>query len=86
MRSSRGKYYGGHCPSHKMPNTAPKGSIGAMVEQIDGLRGTKDLTEWEEKFVTSIMLKYYNNNKNTTGLSGKQVEIIERIWKKHFAG
>ena len=84
MRHSHGRLYSGHCPDFKMPNTAPKGSIGAMVEQIDGLLGTKDLTEWEESFVTSVVVKYYTNNKNTTVLSGKQVEIVERIWGKHF--
>ena len=84
MRNSHGRFYSGQCPSFKMPNTAPKGSIAAMVEQIDGLRGTKDLTEWEESFVGTVVYKYYMANKNTTVLSGKQVEIVERIWKKHF--
>lgn len=26
-------------------------SISAMIEQLDGLRDTSDLTDWENKFV-----------------------------------
>ena len=85
MRHSRGHHYSGQCPTAKMPKEAPKGSIGSMIEQIDGLRGTKDLSEWEQSFVTSIVNKYHAANRSTTGFSGKQVEIVERIWGKHFA-
>lgn len=61
-------------------------TIGAMIEQLDGLRDTTDLTDWESEFVTSILHRYLNAKKDTTCLSAKQVEIIERIWNKHFAG
>lgn len=60
-------------------------SIGTKVEQIDGLRGTSDLNAWEQDFVTSIVDRYEAANKDTRGLSDKQVEIIERLWGKHFA-
>lgn len=60
-------------------------SIGTMIEQIDGLRDTKDLSEWEQGFVTSILQRYLLANKDTQALSGKQVEVIERIWSKHFS-
>ena len=60
-------------------------SIGAMIEQLDGLRDTKDLTEWEHDFVTSILERYLLAKKNTQGFTGKQVEVIERIWRKHFS-
>ena len=86
MRHSRGKFYSGGCPDSRMPKEALKGSVGAMIEQIDGLRGTKDLTDWEQEFVVSIVNKYHAANKITTGLSGKQVGIVERIWGAHFAG
>jgi hypothetical protein len=59
-------------------------SIGQQLEIIDGLRGTKDITPWEESFITSCMTTY-GNRKLSTQLSGKQVEIIERIYSKHFA-
>lgn len=60
-------------------------SIGAMIEQLDGLRDTRDLNEWEQTFVTSVLERYLLANKNTQGLSSKQVECIEKIWKRHFA-
>ena len=60
-------------------------SIGVMIEQIDGLRDTEDLTAWEQDFVTSIVEKYLLAKKSTQGFTGKQVEVVERIWSKHFA-
>ena len=72
-----------------MPRTV---SVGTMIEQIDGLRGSTDmlrkepdLTEWEEGFVTSVVAKYKATGKDSTTLSDKQVAIVERIWRKHFA-
>lgn len=58
-------------------------SIGAMVQQICGL-SDDDLTNWESGFVDSIEEKT-NGGKDTTKLSEKQVECIERIYNKHFA-
>jgi hypothetical protein len=60
-------------------------SFGAKIEQLDGLRDTKDLSEWEQGFVTSILERYLLAKKDTRNLTGKQVEVIERIWSKHFA-
>jgi len=59
-------------------------TLAMKIEQIDGLRDTTDLTPWENAFVTSIVERL-PQNKDTRGYSGKQVEIIERIWGKHFA-
>lgn len=60
-------------------------SLGIMIEQLDGMRDTSDLTEWENDFVTSILERYLAAKKDTRNLSAKQVEIVERIWNKHFA-
>ena len=60
-------------------------SMGTMIEQIDGLRDTDSLTEWEQEFVTSVVEKFLLAKKSTQGFTGKQVEIVERIWRKHFA-
>ena len=60
-------------------------SIGTMIEQLDGLRDTKDLSEWEHGFVTNILERYLLAKKDTQGFTGKQVEVIERIWSKHFS-
>jgi hypothetical protein len=61
-------------------------SIGTMIEQIGGLVDTKDLTPFEQQFAASILEKYLRANKNTQGFSDKQVEIVESIWSKSFAG
>lgn len=59
-------------------------SIGTMIKRIAGLHGTRDITEWEDGFIGSILDKT-EGGKETTGLSGTTVEMIERIHNKHFA-
>lgn len=60
-------------------------SIGTMIEQLDGLRDTRDLSEWEQGFVTSILDRYLQAQKDTRWMSSKQVDTVDRIWRKHFA-
>jgi hypothetical protein len=59
-------------------------SIGTMIKRIAGLQGTRDINEWEDSFIGSVIDKT-EGGKETTGLSAKQVEIVERIHNKHFA-
>ena len=59
-------------------------SIGAMIKRISGLEGTKDVTEWEDTFIASIVAKTANGER-TTGLTAKQAEITQSIHDKHFA-
>ena len=59
-------------------------SIATKIEQIDGLRGTNDLTPWEDEFITSIVDRVAKTT-DTRVLSARQVEIVERIYGKHFA-
>ncbi len=59
-------------------------TLAMKIEQIDGLRDTPDLTPWENEFVTNIVERLPANN-DTRRYSSRQVEIIERIWAKHFA-
>lgn len=58
-------------------------SVGTMLKQIDALCGTRDVTDWEDEFIASVVQRS-NGGKDTTRLTEKQVEIIERIHKKHF--
>lgn len=60
-------------------------SLGTKIEQLDGLRDTDDLTQWEQGFVSSILERYLVAGRDTRMLSSKQVDVIERIWDKHFA-
>lgn len=59
-------------------------SLGAMIQQLHGMVGTQDLTEWETEFVQSV----YNQSgegQDTAFLTSKQVEIVNRLFNKHFA-
>ena len=60
-------------------------TINTQIERICGLLDTKDLTDWEQDFVQSIAYKT-NEGEKTTMLTGKQIEVIERIFKNNFAG
>jgi hypothetical protein len=53
-------------------------SVATMKAQVCGMLGTSDLTEWETEFAESI--------EHRQVLTDKQTEVLERIWKKHFAG
>lgn len=58
-------------------------SIGAMIAQIEGLADA-DVTPWEREFIANVS-HFTNSGKDTLGVSEKQAEIIERIYRKHFA-
>lgn len=60
-------------------------SVASMIEQVSGMLGTDDLNDWESGFVASVVERI-GERKDTTRLSAKQVETVERIWRKHFAG
>lgn len=59
-------------------------SIATMISQLAALIGTRDLTPWETEFV-SDMQRFLQPGAQTTAMSPKQVEIVERIYKRHFA-
>lgn len=59
-------------------------SLGAMIRQLGGLQGTKDLSAWETTFVRDV-LGWSNNGTDTHALSAKQIDVIERLYRKHFA-
>lgn len=60
-------------------------SVGSKLKQLEGLLGTKDLSEWEQRFVQNC-LERSDQGRHTPELSGKQVEKIDDIWERHFAG
>lgn len=59
-------------------------SIGAMLQAVSGLLGTKDISEWEAGFIRNCM-ETSKGGTLTSHLSDKQVEIVETIFSKHFA-
>lgn len=60
-------------------------SLGTKIEQLDGLRDTKDLTQWEQGFVTNVLERYLLAGRDTRMLSTRQVDALEQIWSKHFS-
>jgi len=58
-------------------------STQTKIEQLQGLVGTDDVTPWETRFIESM--KGYLPPGQVSALSDKQIEVIERIWEKHFA-
>lgn len=60
-------------------------SLAAMLEQISALAGTPDLSRWEAEFVSNIVERTRSGRGfDTTRLSPKQVETIERLYQRHF--
>lgn len=60
-------------------------TIGQKIKQIDGLRGTRDITAWQEGFIASIVART-GGGERTTMLTEKQIKTIEGIYDRHFAG
>lgn len=59
-------------------------SINTMIQQVDGLRETPDLTDWEAEFVASIVERTRGGS-NCSTLTERQIVALERIYQKHFA-
>lgn len=59
-------------------------SLTTMVKQLNGLVDTKDVSDWENEFLTNIMQRTREGD-NTTVLTDKQIECVERIHQKHFS-
>lgn len=55
-------------------------SVAQKVSQLEGLLGTKDISEWEEGFIQSLV------DRGGTGLTEKQLAVMDRIYSKHFGG
>ena len=60
-------------------------SLNAMVKKVAGLADTKDVTDWENQFIKSVVEKT-REGADTTSLTEKQVEVLERLHGKHFEG
>jgi len=58
-------------------------STTKMIQRLEGLLGTKDLTEWEQGFVRSLASRMHAGE--VTELTGDQVEKLDELHGKHFA-
>lgn len=60
-------------------------SLNTMVKQVAGLQDTRDVNDWENQFIKSLVEKTSNGD-NTTSLTEKQIDRLEELHKRHFAG
>lgn len=58
-------------------------SLNSMVQKVAGLADTKDVTDWENRFIKSVV-EATGNGKNTTSLTEKQIDVLEGLCEKHF--
>ena len=58
-------------------------SLAAQITQIHGLLGTPDVNAWETDFIESVWA-WSAQGTTTLGITGRQAEVIDRIWRKHF--
>lgn len=59
-------------------------STNTKVEQLRAMLGSRDLTDWEQGFVQNVS-DNFAKNKSSASLTDRQLEIVDRIWGKHFA-
>jgi len=57
-------------------------SVRAMIDQLEGLLGSEDVNEWEDAFIRIVV----ERKATRLAFSAYQVEVINRLWGKHFAG
>lgn len=58
-------------------------STSQMIDRLAGMVGTKDLSDWETRFVQSLIDRKQAGK--VTSLSEKQLDVLVRLYSKHFA-
>jgi hypothetical protein len=58
-------------------------STRVMVDKLEGLLGTEDLNEWEQRFVRDMVTRRDENR--LVGISERQVRSLQNLHDKHFA-
>lgn len=59
-------------------------SLGTQIKQLAGLLGTDDISDWEQRFIKSVY-GWSSKGENTSAITAKQIDVIERLYAKHFA-
>lgn len=59
-------------------------ALNTMVKKCSGLIDTRDVSKWESDFLRSICERTRDGD-NTTSLTEKQIDVLTRIYDKHFA-
>jgi len=58
-------------------------TLNTMVKRLHGLVGTADLNAWEDEFVATCFTRT-KQGENTTPLTERQIEVLERLFNRHF--
>lgn len=58
-------------------------ALNTMVKRVAGLADTKDVSDWENRFVKSVVAQTHNGD-NTTSLTEGQIDSLERLHDRHF--
>lgn len=58
-------------------------STTQMIRRLEGMVGSKDLNDWETRFVGSLVQAVERGE--VTSLTEKQLDNLERLHDKHFA-
>ena len=59
-------------------------TLNTQLKQLAGLVGTKDLSDWEDGFVRSLLEKTKQGD-DTRALTEKQIDRLEELHGKHFS-
>lgn len=59
-------------------------STAQKIKKLAPLLGTKDLTPWEQEFLTSIVAR--SRSGQVSGYTDKQMESLDGLLTKHFGG
>lgn len=58
-------------------------SVLKMISQLEAMLGTRDLSDWEDDFISDVVGRVGELGK-TSVLSSWQVAKVEELWTKHF--
>ena len=59
-------------------------SLGAKIQQLEGLIDTKDVNEKTNAFLVKVVQGWKDRHGDTRWLSSGQVEWLDDIYKRHF--
>ena len=59
-------------------------SLGAKIQQLEGLIDTKDVNEKTNAFLVKVVQGCKDRHGDTRWLSSGQVEWLDDIYKRHF--
>jgi hypothetical protein len=60
------------------------GSLNTMVKRVAGLADTKDVSDWENRFIKNVVAQTLQGD-NTTSLTEGQIDTLERLHDRHFS-